>query len=160
MKFEDKLKVLRERENLTQTQMAVELGLSESTIAALENGSIIPDIEVVLNISKKFGVTTDYLLKDEMAFGNSDKNVETEDSERAGKRLLAMVMGAIYLIILAFTPMFANSIQMKELATFGESLYSWKAYILRAPLVYIFVLAAVGLVSAIYLFIKNRKRRG
>lgn len=157
MKFGEKLKALRERENLTQTQMAEALGVFASEVADLESGSKTPDIEIVLDISRRFGVTTDYLLKDEISFGNNEKSLDEESSEKAGKRLLALIIGGISLIMLAFTPMFAQSIMMKELSTLGESLYSWKAYILRAPLVYIFILAVVGLISAIYLFVKNRK---
>lgn len=157
MRFGEKLKGLREREDITQEQLAGEMGISANTIIGLEEGSLSPDVAVLLNISRKFGVTTDYLLKDEITYGRPEKTLDEEDSEKAGKRMLAFVMGAISLIILAFTPMFACSIQMKELATLGESLHRWEAYILKAPLIYIFLLAVAGIVSAIYLLIKNRK---
>lgn len=157
MKFGEKLKALREREEISQEQLAGKLGVAIESIADLEDGRVLPDVTVLLNISKIFGVTTDYLLKDEISFGRMEKTLDEEDSEKAGKRLLALVMGGISLIILAFTPMFACSIQMKELATLGEALDKWTAYVLRAPLVYIFLLAVAGIVSSAYLLIKNRK---
>lgn len=157
MKFGEKLKALREREEITQEQLAEELGLKADEIMDLENDRKLPDISTVLDISRKFGITTDYLLRDEISYGKQEMKADEISSERAGKRLLALIMGILSLIILAFTPMFAQSIQMKELSTLGEALYSWKSYILRAPLIYIFLLAAVGLVSSIYLYATNRK---
>lgn len=159
MKFGEKLKALREREEITQEQLAEELGLKADEITDLENDSKLPDISTVLDISRKFGITTDYLLRDEISYGKQEMKADDISSERAGKRLLALIMGTLSLIILAFTPMFAQSIQMKELSTLGEALYSWKSYILRAPLIYIFLLAAVGLVSSIYLYATNRKNK-
>lgn len=159
MKFGEKLKVLREREEITQEQLAEDLGLKADEIMDLENDSKLPDISTVLDISRKFGITTDYLLRDEISYGKQEMKADDISSERAGKRLLALIMGILSLIILAFTPMFAQSIQMKELSTLGEALYSWKSYILRAPLIYIFLLAAVGLVSSIYLYATNRKNK-
>lgn len=159
MKFGEKLKALREREEITQEQLAEELGLKADEIMDLENDSKLPDISTVLDISRKFGITTDYLLRDEISYGKQEMKADDISSERAGKRLLALIMGILSLIILAFTPMFAQSIQMKELSTLGEALYSWKSYILRAPLIYIFLLAAVGLVSSIYLYATNRKNK-
>lgn len=159
MKFGEKLKALREREEITQEQLAEELGLKADEIMDLENDSKLPDIPTVLDISRKFGITTDYLLRDEISYGKQEMKADDISSERAGKRLLALIMGILSLIILAFTPMFAQSIQMKELSTLGEALYSWKSYILRAPLIYIFLLAAVGLVSSIYLYATNRKNK-
>ncbi|MCB7303197.1 helix-turn-helix domain-containing protein [Bariatricus massiliensis] len=159
MKFGEKLKALREREEITQEQLAEELGLKADEIMDLENDRKLPDISTVLDISRKFGITTDYLLRDEISYGKQEMKADEISSERAGKRLLALIMGILSLIILAFTPMFAQSIQMKELSTLGEALYSWKSYILRAPLIYIFLLAAVGLVSSIYLYATNRKNK-
>ena len=159
MKFGEKLKALRERDEITQEQLAEELGLKADEIMDLENDRKLPDISTVLDISRKFGITTDYLLRDEISYGKQEMKADEISSERAGKRLLALIMGILSLIILAFTPMFAQSIQMKELSTLGEALYSWKSYILRAPLIYIFLLAAVGLVSSIYLYATNRKNK-
>ena len=60
--FGNTLKILRLRENLTQSQLAKKLGLSKSVVSAYENGVRMPSYYVLIRISKVFNVSTDYLL--------------------------------------------------------------------------------------------------
>ena len=52
----------RERNGLTQSELAELLGVSQQTISKYENGSREPDLENLIRMSKVFHVTTDYLL--------------------------------------------------------------------------------------------------
>lgn len=52
----------RERNGLTQSELAELLGVSQQTISKYENGSREPDLENLIRMSKIFHVTTDYLL--------------------------------------------------------------------------------------------------
>lgn len=60
--FGNTLKTLRINNNLTQAQLAQQLGLTKSVISAYETGIRMPSYDVLIQISKKFKVTTDYLL--------------------------------------------------------------------------------------------------
>lgn len=60
--FGSTLKKLRLRDNLTQLQLAQKLGVTKSVISAYETGLRMPSYEILIDISKTFKVTTDYLL--------------------------------------------------------------------------------------------------
>lgn len=60
--FCEKLKGLRKRAGMTQAQLARELEISPSTIGMYEQGRRMPDTDLMIKISKLFGVSLDYLL--------------------------------------------------------------------------------------------------
>lgn len=65
--FGEKLKILRKRKGVTLKDLAVQLGFnSHSYVSELESGKKKPTVDVVLSIARFFGVSTDYLLKDEI----------------------------------------------------------------------------------------------
>lgn len=57
-----KIKQLRISKNLTQDQLANRLSVTKSVISAYENGLRFPSLEVLIQLSYVFNVTTDYLL--------------------------------------------------------------------------------------------------
>ena len=60
--FGEKLKQVRSQRNLTQTDLGEMLGVSKSVISSYENGSHYPPYDILLSLSRIFGVSTDYLL--------------------------------------------------------------------------------------------------
>ena len=56
----EKLKVLREAHGLTQQQAAQRVGISKAMISAYETASKAPSIEVLIRLSRLFGVSADY----------------------------------------------------------------------------------------------------
>ena len=65
MKFEENLKSLRERNNLSQIELSKKIGLSNVTLSQYEKGVRKPDIQTLALIAQFFNVTTDYLLGNE-----------------------------------------------------------------------------------------------
>ncbi len=61
-KFAERLKDLRQQNNLTQRQLAKQTGFSQPAIARWEANLQIPNIDVAITFAKYFNVTTDYLL--------------------------------------------------------------------------------------------------
>ena len=57
-----RLKELREQRRLNQEGLALKLSVSQSTISAYEVGERTPDLETLLNITKFFDVSLDYLV--------------------------------------------------------------------------------------------------
>lgn len=60
--FGNNLKTLRLQNGLTQAQVAQKLGVTKSVISAYETGLRLPSYDILINISKIFKVSTDYLL--------------------------------------------------------------------------------------------------
>ena len=63
MEFAEKLITLRKSRELTQEQLAEQLNVSRQSISKWESGQVIPEVEKIVELSKVFDVTVDYLLK-------------------------------------------------------------------------------------------------
>lgn len=61
----DKIIQLRKKSGWSQEELAEKLGVSRQAVSKWEGAQSIPDLERVLAMSRLFGVSTDYLLKDE-----------------------------------------------------------------------------------------------
>ena len=60
--FGKTIRKLRNDRNWSQAQLAAKLGISDSQVAHYETEDRLPSLQVVINASRVFGVTTDYLL--------------------------------------------------------------------------------------------------
>lgn len=68
-RFGEKLRTLRNRQGLTLRQLADRLDVSHSYVGQMERGEKIPNVEMVVKISRIFGISTDVLVKDELELG-------------------------------------------------------------------------------------------
>lgn len=62
----DKIISLRKKMGWSQEELAHQLNVSRQAVSKWESAQSVPDLERVLQLSQLFGVTTDYLLKDEL----------------------------------------------------------------------------------------------
>ena len=62
MTFGERLKSLRNKRSLTQSQLGEKLNVTKASISGYENDTRSPDKDTLVKIVKIFGVTTDYLL--------------------------------------------------------------------------------------------------
>ena len=62
MEFKDKLKELRVSKNLSQMQLSIKTGISQSAIAKWELGKTEPTAGAIISLAKFFNETTDYIL--------------------------------------------------------------------------------------------------
>lgn len=58
----DRIKSLRERAGLTQADIARQIGISRSGVNSWEMGLSVPSTQYIVELAKKFKVSTDYLL--------------------------------------------------------------------------------------------------
>ena len=65
MKFEEKLMALRKKGGMSQEELADQLGVSRQAISRWELGTTLPDAPNLLRLSNLFGVSIDYLLRDD-----------------------------------------------------------------------------------------------
>lgn len=110
MEFSEKLITLRKGRDLTQEQLAEQLNVSRQSISKWESGQVIPEVEKIIELSKVFNVTLDYLLKPSEI---DELSVKTDMLEQQQKQLLnreqtrtkiflnILYSAAIYLIYLA-----------------------------------------------------------
>lgn len=62
----DKIIDLRKKNGWSQEELAEKLGVSRQSISKWESAQSVPDMNRILAMSRLFGVSTDYLLKDEL----------------------------------------------------------------------------------------------
>lgn len=78
-RFGEKLHGLRVAHGLTLQQLAAELGYAtHAYISELERGKKVPTAALVLKVARRFDVSTDVLMKDELELPSSQT--------RAGRR--------------------------------------------------------------------------
>ena len=66
----DKIIELRKKNGWSQEELAEKLGVSRQAVSKWEGAQSVPDIQRILEMSRLFGVSTDYLLKDDMDLGS------------------------------------------------------------------------------------------
>ncbi len=62
----DKITNLRKKNGWSQEDLAEKMQVSRQAVSKWEGAQTVPDLEKILTLSRLFGVTTDYLLKDEI----------------------------------------------------------------------------------------------
>ncbi len=62
----DKIVSLRKKAGWSQEELAEQLGVTRQSVSKWEGVQSVPDMDKVVQMSRLFGVTTDYLLKDEI----------------------------------------------------------------------------------------------
>ena len=77
----DKIINLRKKAGWSQEDLAEKLGVSRQSVSKWEGAQSVPDMDKILRLSRIFGVSTDYLLKDEIeecepSFQSSDGSAE------------------------------------------------------------------------------------
>ena len=58
----ERIKELREKQNITQSSLAKKLNITRSAVNAWEMGISIPNVEKLVELSSLFNVSVDYLL--------------------------------------------------------------------------------------------------
>lgn len=61
-RFNERLRELREDNNLTQSKLAQELNIDQRSISFYEIGKYEPNLDTLIKIATFFHVSTDYLL--------------------------------------------------------------------------------------------------
>ena len=92
MKLPDKIISLRKRAGLSQEQLAEKLGISRQTVSRWELGSAMPDAGNLLQLSKLFGVTSDYLLNDDYRSDEDLPQVQTLRADQSNQIFMYLVI--------------------------------------------------------------------
>lgn len=58
----ERLKIIREKRNITQIRLSVGISVSQETISAYESGKAMPSAETLVKLADFLNTSTDYLL--------------------------------------------------------------------------------------------------
>ena len=111
----EKLYKLRKNSGLSQEQLAEKINVSRQAISKWESGTAVPESEKLVTISNYFGVSVDYLLKDE-----EEKEIGTDSSVEEKPKMIAGIIiciaGIVSMIIWGLLSIFSpeTSDQMSE----------------------------------------------
>ena len=91
----DKIITLRKKAGWSQEELASQLGVTRLSVSKGEGTQSVPDLDKVVQMSRLFGVSTDYLLKDEL---EEEEFAESEADETPLRRV-TMEQAARYLAL-------------------------------------------------------------
>lgn len=80
----EKISEERKKNGWNQEELAEKLSVSRQSVSKWESGQSVPDLNRILELARIFGVTTDYLLKDEI---EEAENVDGFKSTESSKKL-------------------------------------------------------------------------
>lgn len=84
MIFADKLIQLRKKAGWSQEELADQMNVTRQSVSKWEGAQSVPDLEKMIRLSELFGVSTDYLLKDEI---EEAEHIELPDNRPTLKRV-------------------------------------------------------------------------
>ncbi len=112
----DKIMNLRKKNGWSQEELAEKMQVSRQAVSKWEGAQTVPDLEKILTLSKLFGVTTDYLLKDEIEDEEFTDDIDRVPIKRVSlaqaneflewrKHAANLIAAATFLCIIAVIPL-------------------------------------------------------
>ena len=90
----DKITEERKKNGWSQEELAEKLGVSRQAVSKWESAGSIPDLQRVILLAELFGVSTDYLLKDELV---QEQPAAVSESANGSLRRVSMEEASAYL---------------------------------------------------------------
>ncbi len=111
MTLSGKLYSLRRKQGLSQEALAEKLDCSRQVISKWENGTTTPDAEMLKKYSELFGVSIDYLVKEDMEEPTSTQTVGKNNGNGKLLGILGLVislLGCVSLIVFGAISVFGS----------------------------------------------------
>lgn len=102
MKLSDKLVGLRKSAGMSQEELAEKLNVSRQAVSRWEMGTAMPDAANILQLSKLFHVTTDYLLNEEYESDADLPQVRAVKADGVHQGMILLVTLEVMSLILQF----------------------------------------------------------
>lgn len=93
----DKIIELRKKNGWSQEELAEKVGVSRQSVSKWEGALSVPDLDKILLMSQIFGVSTDYLLKDEFGEPEYTETKNAPAAEETPLRRVSMEEAASFL---------------------------------------------------------------
>lgn len=94
MTLAEKIMSLRKRSGSSQEELADQLGVTRQSVSKWEAASSIPDISKIIQMSELFGVSTDYLLRDDM---NDEAVINTSIEDTCTGKFVSMEEATLFM---------------------------------------------------------------
>jgi transcriptional regulator with XRE-family HTH domain len=94
----DKISELRRANQMSQEELAEKMDVSRQSVSKWESGNSIPDLNKIIKLSEIFGVSTDYLLKDNIV---TDEVVSLDKENNMGTRSISLDEANSYIDLVA-----------------------------------------------------------
>lgn len=98
MDFSKNLKELREKNNLTQEEIAQKIKISRQSISNWERGKSYPDLEKIIMIKEIFNITLDELILGDLTLKNKLIN---DGKHKVFKYIAGVMIGIIIWVLIA-----------------------------------------------------------
>ena len=111
MTLSEKLYSLRRKQGLSQEALAEKLDCSRQVISKWENGTTTPDAEMLKKYSELFGVSIDYLVKEDMEESTSTQTAGQNNGNEKLFGILGLVislLGCVSLIVFGAISVFGS----------------------------------------------------
>lgn len=106
MKLSDKIVGLRKSNGMSQEDLAEKLDVSRQAISRWESGAAMPDANNILQLSKLFDVTTDYLLNDDYQSDNDLPKIKEVQNDNLGQIMIYLVTLEVMILLMQFMTTF------------------------------------------------------
>ena len=107
MELKDKLQLLRKQNGYSQEQLADKIGIARQTISKWETGTAVPESEKLVAISNYFGVSVDYLLKDDEEGKTKATDSEIEEKPKMVAGIIICIAGIVSMVIWGLLSIFS-----------------------------------------------------
>ena len=118
-----KISFCRKKAGLSQEALATRLNISRQAVSRWETGEAVPDTEKIVQLSRLFQVSTDYLLLDEIKeplTGQNPAGIQTGPAKEK-RRYLRIYFGKCLLVI----GLIALAVILIGAGVYADSLTSW-----------------------------------
>lgn len=105
MTFGTHLKQARQKQNLTQQQLADQLHVSRQTISGWENGRTYPDIDALIALSDLFGLSLDDLIRGDHKLA-ADMQAKAQAATKAQRAYSVLLVAVAILMVLVLGALF------------------------------------------------------
>lgn len=142
MILSEKIVLMRKKAGWSQEELAEQLKVSRQSVSKWELGASIPDLDKILRLSKLFGVSTDYLLKDEeeeilylnghddepgirqvtMEEANTYMSLVRKTAHRFANAISLLIMSPAMLVVLLAISKYKNGIKENTAAGIGMTI--------------------------------------
>ena len=154
------LKELRKEKNITQEELAEQMGVSRRTVSRWETGSNMPDMDVLIDISDFYEIDLREILDGERKDKQMDKEMKetilkVSEYENEGKKRNAVVV-IIYSalgIIALITNLIINMLEMPD--TFMTGFLKGSTVAVALVAMVLGIIFASGVLAKLYMFKKR-----
>ena len=106
MRLAEKIVGLRKSRGMSQEELAEKLGVSRQAISRWEQGTAMPDASNILQLSRLFGTTADYLLNDDYESDDDLPQVRQVKADGLHQIMIFLVTLEVMALLLQFMTVF------------------------------------------------------